>query len=133
MNWGDSILFIIPFLILIWSLYKYIKLVNPNCYIFNSRNENVNEENEENQEQQLEPDNLHRNRQSEVEVIRIIIVENPNKFFKNDSTETCPICLETMEIGRSNSLASMSCEHTFHKDCIIEWLRHSNMCPICRK
>ena len=59
-----------------------------------------------NQEEQNE------NTRNDVEVIRIIIVENPNKYFKNDSTETCPICLDTMEIGKGN-LASMSCQHTY--------------------
>ena len=37
-----------------------------------------------------------------------MIVENPNKYFKNDSTDTCPICIETMEIGEEKEeLASM--------------------------
>ena len=72
------------------------------------------------------------NNSSVVQIVKIIIVENPNKYFKNDKTESCPICLETMEIG-GNELGSMECEHTFHKNCIIEWLKVQNICPICRK
>ena len=126
MDWGDTILVIIPLLILVWSIYKYIKLLDYTCNIFNNRNEQNTE-----QQQEIVPEDINLNRRSQVEVIRIIIVENPNKYFKNDSTETCPICLDTMEIGEGN-LASMSCQHTFHKHCIIEWLKVSNMCPICR-
>lgn len=65
-------------------------------------------------------------------LVKIIIVENTNKYFKNDKTDSCPICLEIMEIN-GDELASMECEHTFHKECIIQWLKVQSICPICRK
>ncbi|KAH1108572.1 hypothetical protein J1N35_012340 [Gossypium stocksii] len=44
--------------------------------------------------------------------------------------EDCMICLEALEVGFYAS--RMPCSHTFHGDCIEEWLKQSHYCPICR-
>ncbi|EOY02005.1 Zinc finger-like protein [Theobroma cacao] len=44
--------------------------------------------------------------------------------------ENCVICLEELKVGSNAS--RMPCSHTFHGDCIDEWLKQSHYCPICR-
>ena len=76
------------------------------------------------------------NTSSVIEIVKILIIKSPTKYFKNDNTESCPICLELMEINENENvkeLGSLECEHTFHKDCIIEWLKVQTICPMCRK
>lgn len=43
--------------------------------------------------------------------------------------ETCTVCLENIE----KSGKQLKCKHTFHNDCIEEWLtKRSKRCPVCR-
>lgn len=32
----------------------------------------------------------------------------------------------------SDDLATLSCKHTFHKECIKDWLKRQTTCPVCR-
>ena len=49
----------------------------------------------------------------------------------NDYNNSCSICLENMNIDTCHTLRE--CSHTFHNNCIIEWLRTGNVgCPVCR-
>ena len=41
--------------------------------------------------------------------------------------EECPICFQSMQSG-----VRMRCNHTFHKECIEEWLTINASCPMCR-
>lgn len=50
---------------------------------------------------------------------------------QNDYDNMCCICLSVMD----NELLIHKideCKHTFHSSCLIEWLRTSNQCPMCR-
>ena len=46
-----------------------------------------------------------------------------------DYDNLCPICYDQIEVNTSYTL---ECNHKFHTDCIVRWLRseHSN-CPMC--
>jgi hypothetical protein len=46
-----------------------------------------------------------------------------------DYDNLCPICYDQIEVNTSYTL---ECNHKFHTDCIVKWLRseHSN-CPMC--
>eukprot|EP00792_Barthelona_sp_PAP020_P001521 TRINITY_DN12422_c0_g1_i1.p1 TRINITY_DN12422_c0_g1~~TRINITY_DN12422_c0_g1_i1.p1 ORF type:complete len:203 (-),score=39.71 TRINITY_DN12422_c0_g1_i1:104-673(-) len=44
--------------------------------------------------------------------------------------ENCPICFG--EYKEESELISLPCQHTFHSECLIEWLKQNNTCPICR-
>lgn len=46
------------------------------------------------------------------------------------STDTCVICLATME---DLSTRSLECGHVFHTECLDYWELNSNLCPCCRK
>jgi len=48
---------------------------------------------------------------------------------KGENT-TCVICMEQYEEG--DGLCTLACFHVFHKDCILEWLKTHNTCPICK-
>ena len=52
--------------------------------------------------------------------------ENYNKY----KDITCNICLEGFNEG--NILRVLECNHEFHENCIITWLKQRNTCPICR-
>ncbi|GER29946.1 RING/U-box superfamily protein [Striga asiatica] len=45
-------------------------------------------------------------------------------------TEPCSICRE--EYINGENLGILDCGHEFHRDCIKQWLRHKNLCPICK-
>jgi len=59
------------------------------------------------------------------------ITLNIKEHFNDE--ETCPICLKNWDL-RNNEIIKLSCDHYFHKDCILEWFSSdcSNSCPICR-
>ncbi|KAK6233977.1 hypothetical protein QUC31_006383 [Theobroma cacao] len=46
------------------------------------------------------------------------------------SEEKCSVCLEEMLTG--SQVTQMPCFHVFHGDCIVQWLKTSHMCPVCR-
>ena len=47
------------------------------------------------------------------------------------SNETCSICLESF--AKNEKISLLSCNHTFHKQCITEWFKKDTSCPICRQ
>ena len=52
-----------------------------------------------------------------------------NKINKiNFINDDCSICLTNIK----KSSNTLSCNHTFHKDCIDEWLKNNSTCPNCR-
>ena len=50
-----------------------------------------------------------------------------------ETTEvTCAICLDDFDEGDLLN-SQTKCPHRFHKDCLIMWLEHHDICPICRR
>ncbi|CAD8063284.1 unnamed protein product [Paramecium sonneborni] len=47
-----------------------------------------------------------------------------------DQQKTCYICQEDFKIDEVE--LSMNCCHDFHKDCLTQWLKINNSCPVCR-
>jgi hypothetical protein len=43
----------------------------------------------------------------------------------------CSICLDTFSC--LSKIKTLECNHSFHSDCIKEWLRIRPTCPLCRK
>ncbi|WZZ09497.1 hypothetical protein YC2023_095418 [Brassica napus] len=43
----------------------------------------------------------------------------------------CPICLQ--EFGQPGTIIMKlrCCDHSFHRNCILPWLRHKPSCPTC--
>jgi len=46
--------------------------------------------------------------------------------------DTCTICLEIMNEEDGNLCTISTCNHTFHKDCIMRWRKEKASCPYCR-
>ena len=61
------------------------------------------------------------------ELKKIEVNDNNLSNYKNIA---CNICLENFEVG--NILRVLECNHEFHENCIITWLKSNNTCPICR-
>lgn len=49
---------------------------------------------------------------------------------KNKNQDTCAICLENH--NNNDDVIILDCKHIYHKDCISEWLREHETCPVCR-
>ncbi|CAD8153254.1 unnamed protein product [Paramecium octaurelia] len=47
-----------------------------------------------------------------------------------DQSQTCYICQE--DFMQDETELEMSCSHNFHKDCLTQWLKLNNSCPVCR-
>jgi len=43
----------------------------------------------------------------------------------------CPVCLMDFD-ERVNEATQMPCGHCFHEECLLQWLRSHNTCPVCR-
>ena len=46
------------------------------------------------------------------------------------SNSACTVCQEDFKIGEQAK--KLQCDHCFHEDCIMPWLRVQNTCPVCR-
>ena len=55
-----------------------------------------------------------------------------NYKLKNDLLDTCSICLS--DLLCNEKVIKLNCNHIFHKDCIIAWLKKDtdSSCPLCR-
>jgi hypothetical protein len=58
-----------------------------------------------------------------------IIFCNPYFFIKTSiyNKIECPICLDK----NNKEWITTKCNHNFHKECLNEWIKISNSCPIC--
>uniref|UniRef100_A0A2P2KXD9 Uncharacterized protein MANES_11G102000 n=2 Tax=Rhizophora mucronata TaxID=61149 RepID=A0A2P2KXD9_RHIMU len=48
---------------------------------------------------------------------------------QNGSSDSCVICREDYEDGET--LTFLSCKHTYHLECINDWLKINKVCPVC--
>ena len=49
---------------------------------------------------------------------------------KDGENNECIICLSEFEVG--DSITTLPCVHIFHNECIKNWLKNNNHCPICK-
>ena len=66
------------------------------------------------------------------------ISELPSDEFRSDQTDVeeneqavCSICLTAF--GKGDEISTLPCGHAYHKECIGQWLRNVNNCPICKQ
>ena len=54
----------------------------------------------------------------------------PEHLQLETTNRKCSICLGPFEVG--DRVRTIPCLHSYHKDCIDEWLRKKAQCPICK-
>lgn len=52
------------------------------------------------------------------------------KFTKEDASGECAIC--KCDWAENDEGVELPCHHVFHEDCIGQWFKSSNQCPMCR-
>lgn len=80
---------------------------------------------------------LHRRqRQEQSPSIEAEILDRPAVFLKTSRFQPqqepveCTICLTELE--PHDKVGRLTCSHLFHVDCLKEWIRHKNHCPLCK-
>lgn len=48
-----------------------------------------------------------------------------------DEEHLCSICYENAKPGEI--VVSFTCKHSFHEDCIHEWVKKEKVCPMCKR
>lgn len=56
---------------------------------------------------------------------------NVRKIKEFGIENSCAVCKEIYELKQH--CIQMPCQHHFHKDCLLPWLKERNSCPVCRK
>lgn len=74
------------------------------------------------------------NRQASEETLASI----PSRSYEDDQVgkddnekASCAICLGDFKKGEQ--VSTLPCCHTYHEDCVKEWLGNVNSCPVCKK
>lgn len=56
----------------------------------------------------------------------------PKKVYQLDQPEElCSVCY--YHAKENEEMTILPCKHTFHSECIKEWLRKEKMCPMCKQ
>jgi hypothetical protein len=65
--------------------------------------------------------------------VQIFLEKIAKKYKKTSEKEACAICLD--EFCETKLIAELKCnsKHIFHLDCLTEWVKKNDICPICRQ
>jgi E3 ubiquitin-protein ligase RNF115/126 len=63
-----------------------------------------------------------------VEQLKKEKIEESNK--ENYEKQDCSVCKENYKLG--DLISTMPCQHIFHEECLLPWLKQHNSCPVCR-
>eukprot|EP01015_Nassula_variabilis_P027894 TRINITY_DN5773_c0_g1_i3.p1 TRINITY_DN5773_c0_g1~~TRINITY_DN5773_c0_g1_i3.p1 ORF type:complete len:175 (-),score=5.09 TRINITY_DN5773_c0_g1_i3:52-576(-) len=55
---------------------------------------------------------------------------NEEQFLEKICGDVCCICINEMKFEDSGFIKN--CKHTFHAECLKEWLNHEMFCPLCK-
>ena len=59
-------------------------------------------------------------------------IEGKKSFYeKNKENDICSICLE--KFVKKDKIITLDCEHYYHDECITNWLKKDETCPLCRE
>lgn len=76
-------------------------------------------------------DHLHLQREDHTALIDSLpeMTVDENSKLPKDKNE-CIICMSSFQINEKVKI--MPCTHFFHTDCIRQWFRENDSCPICK-
>lgn len=96
--------------------------------------------------------NRHNNDQSFENLLNYLMMNDPNRHgtppaskkilsslprvkisegnFENYNKSDCLVCMDSYQDGEI--VIKLKCQHIFHDNCIIDWLKLHNSCPVCR-
>jgi len=61
------------------------------------------------------------------------ILQMFSSWRRTEEEPECCICLEKYEAGEIICTSkNTECTHVFHKDCVMDWMKNHNQCPLCR-
>jgi len=55
--------------------------------------------------------------------------DTSSNYSSSEKEIVCSICMGTLEEG--DRIGALPCEHYFHVECLKEWLKRRNVCPLC--
>lgn len=61
---------------------------------------------------------------------KYLMNESKERDFSDDDEKRCAICLEDFETRQEVMVTP--CNHMFHEDCIVPWVKSNGQCPVCR-
>ena len=62
---------------------------------------------------------------------KAFLTKYPELKFNSQVSESCTICLEDLKPGCS--IHRLTCDHSFHSGCILEWYMSKPFCPLCKR
>ncbi|CAJ1952009.1 unnamed protein product [Sphenostylis stenocarpa] len=63
--------------------------------------------------------------------IRKVKLSSSNEAAKHPVDKNCSVCQEEYE--PNDELGRLKCDHSYHFQCIKQWLVHKNFCPVCKQ
>jgi len=67
--------------------------------------------------------------QSVLDALRVGVV-GEDELEGGMGDDACAVCQDAYHLGQD--VLWVPCDHVFHRDCILPWLKSSSTCPICR-
>lgn len=49
----------------------------------------------------------------------------------NETETDCSICFEKIKLNEK--VFDLTCKHAFHEECLSNWIKYKQDCPVCRK
>eukprot|EP00985_Skeletonema_marinoi_P013164 scaffold6495_cov155-Skeletonema_marinoi.AAC.10 len=54
-----------------------------------------------------------------------------DKHVQDEGVDSCSICI--LDLKDRERIADLNCNHYFHADCLSEWIKKKNSCPLCQE
>lgn len=59
------------------------------------------------------------------------IEDKKSSYEKDNENDNCSICLENFK--KKDKIITLDCGHYYHDECITNWLKKDETCPLCRE
>jgi hypothetical protein len=54
----------------------------------------------------------------------------PHLYRESQEPKDCPIC--QVQLRNNDQVITLDCAHIYHTQCISEWVKYKDECPLCR-